>query len=158
MCSESEVSGSSALVSPVQSRRRPTHGLPRQHPHSRVRKVSAPPELQPHLGGGTSPHHNQAHAHNNQGAGGTNPDHADRSSNPGYILSLPSQTHREYSFLSCLIVFSMCGSRCIVTSFVRGQERPHTVFFSSQCLEASTAARTLGCRPSTRLTAAMWRK
>lgn len=89
--SESEVSGSSALVSPVQSRRRPAHGLPRQHPHSRVRKVSAPPELQPHLGG-TPPQHNHAHAHTAQGPGGTNPDHADKSSNPEYILSLPSQT------------------------------------------------------------------
>ncbi|XP_050725831.1 proton channel OtopLc-like isoform X3 [Eriocheir sinensis] len=89
--SESEVSGSSALVSPVQSRRRPTHGLPRQHPHSRVRKVSAPPELQPHFGSPTQHSHPHAHAHNVQGNGGANPDHAERSSTSEYIYSLSSQ-------------------------------------------------------------------
>ncbi|XP_045136596.1 proton channel OtopLc-like isoform X2 [Portunus trituberculatus] len=97
--SESEVSGSSALVSPVQSRRRPAHGLPRQHPHSRVRKVSAPPELQPHLGG-TQPQHSNAHAHTTPGHGGTNPDHADRSSSSEFILSLPSQTQLSRGFYS----------------------------------------------------------
>ncbi|XP_018027396.1 proton channel OtopLc isoform X2 [Hyalella azteca] len=53
---ESEASGS-ARVTPVQQRRRQ---VPTKHPHRRGRKVSAPPELQPHLG----PYnvHNKKHA------------------------------------------------------------------------------------------------
>ncbi|XP_071537883.1 proton channel OtopLc-like isoform X2 [Panulirus ornatus] len=94
--SESEASGSSALVSPVQNRRRVNHGLPAQHPHRR-RKVSAPPELQPHLGG--TPH-NSAQSLSQQGNGGANPDPADRSANPEYILNLPGQTHLPGGFYS----------------------------------------------------------
>lgn len=97
--SESEVSGSSALASPVQSRRRVSHALP-QHPHRR-RKVSAPPELQPHLGGSPIqlPH---AHAHNIKGIGGAIPDHGENRSanNPEYILNLAPQTHLSTGFYS----------------------------------------------------------
>ncbi|XP_042219154.1 proton channel OtopLc-like isoform X3 [Homarus americanus] len=96
--SESEASGSSSLVSPAQSRRRVAHGLPTGHPHRR-RKVSAPPELQPHFSG-PSPHAHNAHAHNIQGNGGANPDHVHTSANPEYTLNFPGQTQLSASFCS----------------------------------------------------------
>ncbi|ROT83518.1 proton channel OtopLc isoform X8 [Penaeus vannamei] len=84
--SESEASGS-ALVTPIQHRRRVSHGLPSQHPHRR-RKVSAPPELLQHLGSAIT-HVAAAHAI----TGSANPDHADRP-HPEFILSFaPGQTH-----------------------------------------------------------------
>ncbi|XP_045624469.1 proton channel OtopLc isoform X3 [Procambarus clarkii] len=99
--SESEASGSSTLVSPVQHRRRANHGLPAKHPHRR-RKVSAPPELQSHFG--VSPHthyaHAHTHAHNIQGHGGANPDHADTSANSEYILNFPGHKHLSGTFHS----------------------------------------------------------
>lgn len=88
--SESEASGS-ALVTPVQSRRRPSHGLPAQHPHRR-RKVSAPPELQPHLGGLVSlpvTHHHT----NSQQNGGANPESAETGGQTEYIFSLTPSSH-----------------------------------------------------------------
>lgn len=87
--SESEASGS-ALVTPIQHRRRVSHGLPSQHPHRR-RKVSAPPELLQHLGSAIT-HVAAAHAI----TGSANPDHADRP-HPEFILSFaPGQTHCKW--------------------------------------------------------------
>ncbi|XP_069958889.1 proton channel OtopLc isoform X3 [Cherax quadricarinatus] len=95
--SESEASGSSSLVSPIQQRRRAAHGLPAQHPHRR-RKVSAPPELQTHLTGSAS--FQLAHTHNYPGHGGANPDHADTSGNSEFILSFPTHKHLSGGFYS----------------------------------------------------------
>lgn len=93
--SESEASGS-ALVTPIQHRRRVSHGLPSQHPHRR-RKVSAPPELLQHLGSAIT-HVAAAHAI----TGSANPDHADRP-HPEFILSFaPGQTHCKWpQFVLC---------------------------------------------------------
>ena len=79
--SESEASGS-ARVTPVQQRRRQ---VPSKHPHRRGRKVSAPPELQPHLG----PH--PAHNLKKHSQGGAITDSADSSTSPQeYIISINS--------------------------------------------------------------------
>ncbi|XP_076046380.1 proton channel OtopLc-like isoform X2 [Oratosquilla oratoria] len=81
--SESETSGTT-LVTPVQSRRKAAHGLPAQHPHRNRRKVSAPPELQAHLGPYTPPQLGGA----NHGA----PNYGQLSTE--YVISLPTgQTH-----------------------------------------------------------------
>ncbi|KAK7069901.1 hypothetical protein SK128_023396 [Halocaridina rubra] len=79
MGGESEASGS-ALVSPKQQRRKVSHGLP-SHPHRR-RKVSAPPELQAHLGGAAPFLHGQP-----QRDTGAN-ELSDKSANSEYILSI----------------------------------------------------------------------
>ncbi|KAF2364347.1 Otopetrin [Trinorchestia longiramus] len=74
---ESEASGS-ARVTPVQQRRRQ---VPNKHPHRRGRKVSAPPELQPHLGPHSVLHKKQ------QAQGGAITDTTDPSQ-PEYIISI----------------------------------------------------------------------
>uniref|UniRef100_A0A6A7FUR1 Otopetrin-2 isoform X2 n=1 Tax=Hirondellea gigas TaxID=1518452 RepID=A0A6A7FUR1_9CRUS len=80
--SESEASGS-ARVTPVQQRRR----IVPKHPHRRGRKVSAPPELQPHLG----PH--SVHQPKKHTQGGAITDTADSSSQQTeYIINISSGT------------------------------------------------------------------
>ncbi|KAK4294775.1 hypothetical protein Pmani_032623 [Petrolisthes manimaculis] len=110
LVNESEVSGSGGLASPAQSRRRVHHprSLP-QHPHRR-RKVSAPPELQQHLGGSPiQPSHAHGYHHHphHHYQGGANPDHSGDnkssstvSNTPEYILSLSPQTHVSTGFYS----------------------------------------------------------
>ncbi|XP_068244155.1 proton channel OtopLc-like isoform X4 [Palaemon carinicauda] len=86
--SESEASGS-ALVTPKQQRRRVSHGLP-SHPHRR-RKVSAPPELQAHLGG-AAPHFSGP----SKSGGDTSSNHFEKSPSSEYILSfIPGQNHYD---------------------------------------------------------------
>ncbi|XP_068244154.1 proton channel OtopLc-like isoform X3 [Palaemon carinicauda] len=86
MICESEASGS-ALVTPKQQRRRVSHGLP-SHPHRR-RKVSAPPELQAHLGG-AAPHFSGP----SKSGGDTSSNHFEKSPSSEYILSfIPGQNH-----------------------------------------------------------------
>jgi len=80
--SESEVSGS-GIVTPTHGRRRNNQGIPNQHPHRNRRKVSAPPELQPHFGGAfIQGYHQGMHQQHIPGA---NPDH-----NTEYIINLSS--------------------------------------------------------------------
>jgi len=91
-CSESEASGS-ARVTPVQQRRRQ---VPSKHPHRRGRKVSAPPELQPHLG----PH--PGHLNNKKIPGGAITDTAPNSSSNSpqeYIININSGNNGEDDFL-----------------------------------------------------------
>ncbi|XP_064115664.1 proton channel OtopLc-like isoform X2 [Macrobrachium nipponense] len=84
--SESEASGS-VLVTPKQQRRRVSHGLP-SHPHRR-RKVSAPPELQAHLGGAAPNFNGQAKS---GGDAGTN--HFEKTASSEYILSFIPGHHQ----------------------------------------------------------------
>ncbi|CAL4079786.1 unnamed protein product, partial [Meganyctiphanes norvegica] len=80
---ESEVSGS-GIVTPTHRRR--NHGIPVQHPHRNRRKVSAPPELQPHFGGAYLQGHHQGMQHFQ----GANPDHNADIHNTEYIINLSS--------------------------------------------------------------------
>lgn len=77
---ESEASGS-ARVTPVQQRRRQ---VPNKHPHRRGRKVSAPPELQPHLG----PH--SVHQPKKHAQGGAITDTTDSSPHQEYVININS--------------------------------------------------------------------
>ena len=103
ICSESEHSGST-FVTPQQKRRRvPTHAIPAKHPHyRRNRKVSAPPELQAHLGKKSVPTINFTQASQK---GSSNPDSCDTSSTTELIINLNNSNNKlgKWDELQCQV-------------------------------------------------------
>jgi len=96
-----ESEASSARVTPVQQRRR---HVPNKHPHRRGRKVSAPPELQPHLG----PHLHQPKKHPQGGA------ITDTTEPQGYIINIGSANNGNVTGNEN--IYSVSGSDSGVTS------------------------------------------